>query len=375
MRIAFVRGASLNPWELQNYAGLGDELVAFASRSGNFELDGVSVPVRRLPSTMDALRHLPALGRGAIMRFGGPPEILFGLERALAGFDIAHVAELDQPYSAQALRARDAGRIRRVVATVWENIPLKAPENPYVERRTATVAAGVDHFVAITERARVHLEMAGVERDRITVQPMGIDLERFTPRDAPHDDSGPLRVLAVNRLVSEKGVEDIVLAAGLLRERGVPVHVTFVGDGPLRDRCREIARVAGVADDVVLAGPRPYADLPGLYRAADVFVLASGPRDTWREQFGFAVVEAMASGLPVIAGHSGSLPEVVADPDSLVVPHDPFALADRLERLAGDPGERRRQGARNRAFAEERYDRRQVGAALAQLYSRVLDDR
>jgi glycosyltransferase involved in cell wall biosynthesis len=103
-----------------------------------------------------------------------------------------------------------------------------------------------------------------------------------------------------------------------------------------------------------------------------VFVLASAPRATWREQFGFAVVEAMAAGLPVLAGNSGSLDEVIGDADALVKPHDPVALATGLEELAGHPELRRERGAANRARAEQLYDRRLAAQRMSELYERVL---
>lgn len=372
MRIAFVRGAGLNAWELQNVDALPHDVVAFASLAARRELEGVDVPVRRLPSLIDPFVKSPPLVRAAVHRFAGNVDHLLGLRRALRGFDVAHVADLSFAYSLQCVRARDAGACGRVVATVWENIEFFPWENRLIERRVQRVAAGVDHCIAISERARTHLEMNGVPADRITVLPPGIDLERFRPAGDARDGDGPLEVLCVSRLVPEKGVEDLAIAAGLLRARGTEVRVRLVGEGPLAAKLPAIAERVGVADAVELAGAASYAELPAAYRAADVFVLASGPRTTWREQFGYAVVEAMASGLPVIAGHSGSLDEVVADADSLVVPHEPELLADRLEALAADPGERERQGRRNREWAESRYDRRAVGERLSALYEEVV---
>jgi glycosyltransferase involved in cell wall biosynthesis len=111
-----------------------------------------------------------------------------------------------------------------------------------------------------------------------------------------------------------------------------------------------------------------------LLEHSDVFVLASAPRATWREQFGFAVVEAMAAGLPVMAGDSGSLDEVVGNSGALVRPHDPVALARRLEEFAADPQLRREHGAANRARAEELYDRRIAARRMSELYERVLSE-
>jgi glycosyltransferase involved in cell wall biosynthesis len=134
-----------------------------------------------------------------------------------------------------------------------------------------------------------------------------------------------------------------------------------------------MAERLGVADRLELPGTIPYERLPGVYRDTHVFVLASAARGTWREQFGFAVVEAMACGLPVLAGHSGSLDEVVGDPEQLVTPHDPVELAGALERLARDPALRRSRGEANRERALDRFDRRKVAQRIKGFYERVLE--
>ena len=312
MRVALVRGSSLNPWELSNFELLDQDVTAFAARSTIQAITGGRIPVRRLASPADALRRLPGLAQGGVLRFSGSVEYLAGLEGALRGFDVAHVAELANPYSLQAVRARRRGNTGRVVATVWENIALPPTPNNATRRRMRAVADGADAFVAITDDARLHLELAGVPPDRIELFPMGIDLDRFTPAGGERRD-GPLRVVSVTRLVSEKGVEDLAVALRLLGDRGVDAQVTLVGTGPLEGRLRSMADELGVTDRLG-SRARCIDRVPALLADSDVFVLASAPRATWREQFGFAVVEAMAAGLPVLAGDSGSLGEVIGDP-------------------------------------------------------------
>lgn len=370
MRIAVIRAGHLNPFELANF-GIDGEVVAFGSRAGSFDAHGLPVEARRLASPSDVVARLPYLARGAIGRFVGDVDLLAGLAGALRGFDVAHTAELSTPYSWQAVRAREAGAVKRTVATVWENIAFPVATNRAVARRVERVAAGLDRALAISERARLHLELHGVPADRIEVIPMGVDLERFAPRGAERRPGG-LRVLSVSRLVAEKGVEDLVLAVHLLRERGHEVHATVVGDGPLRPRLSALVTRLRLGDRVTLTGPLAHDRLAVLHHEHDALVLASAPRDGWQEQFGFAVVEAMASGLPVVAGDSGSLDEVVGDRGQLVTPGQPEALAAALLALAGDPGRRARLGAANRRRAEERYDRRGVARRLQTFYAAAL---
>jgi phosphatidylinositol alpha-1,6-mannosyltransferase len=374
VRIALVRGPNLNAWELANFDLPGFDVVTFGSRLGSFEAHGLPMKARRLPSPVDGVRRLPSLVQAGVLRATGSLDYLVGLERALRGFDIAHVADLATPYSLQAVRARDRGACRRVVATVWENIAVPAVENGHVQRRMRAVAAGVDRFLAISERARLHLHLADVPASRVEVLPMGVDLDRFRPTSKAEQASNErLRVLSVCRLVPEKGVEDLVVATRLLTDRGVDAHLTLAGQGPLLGRLQAVARELGVGDRVTFAGVVHHEQLPHLHHEHDVFVLASAPRTTWQEQFGFAVVEAMASGLSVLAGHSGSLDEVVGDSDQLIVPHDPGALAEALAALAANPARRQALGERNRRRAEERFDRRRIASRIGAFYERALE--
>ncbi len=146
-------------------------------------------------------------------------------------------------------------------------------------------------------------------------------------------------ILSVGRLSGEKRVDVLIEAAGRLRN---PAQLAIAGAGPLGGKLRRQAARLGLAGRVTFLGHIPDPDLPALYRAADVFAIASEA-----ELQSLATMEAMASGLPVVAADACALGELIR-PDingCLFTPGDAADLAARLDLLTADSGLRHRMGA------------------------------
>lgn len=172
--------------------------------------------------------------------------------------------------------------------------------------------------------------------------------------------SAPLRVLNVGRLVADKGQAVLLEAIALLEDRGVEVEVTLVGDGPDR-----LALEAAAGPSVRFAGAVGQDRIRELYEAADVFCLAS-----FAEGVPVVLMEAMATGLPVVSTRIAGIPELVEDGSAglLVAPGRAGGVADALERLAADPDLRTRMGRAGRERVVAGYDIADAVERLAELY-------
>ena len=181
-----------------------------------------------------------------------------------------------------------------------------------------------------------------------------VDLRRL---GAPETNArAPDVVLTVARLIEKKGLADLVVACGILMQRGVPVRLEVAGDGPLRPQLEAAAARLGVA--AVFYGALPNEQVLELYRRATVYCLpcvvaSSGDRDGLPT----SVLEAMALGVPVVTTSLNGLAEaVVHERTGVVVPgRDPEALADALQRLLGDPELRGRIAHEARGHVEQRF--------------------
>lgn len=189
----------------------------------------------------------------------------------------------------------------------------------------------------------------------------GVDAQRFAPpagkarAEAP--DAAPL-ILAVGRLVEKKGWPDLLAACHLLAERGVAFQCAIYGDGPLKADLKRQIQESGLRDRVALRGACAHEQLPDIYRSATIFALAPCiAADGDRDGIPNVLMEAMASGLPVVTTPVGGILELVqADASGLIVPErDAVALADALERLLVDPGLRERLGAAARTRIVTRF--------------------
>lgn len=183
--------------------------------------------------------------------------------------------------------------------------------------------------------------------------PHGVDLHRFSPRPTP---PGPLRLLAVGRLVAKKGFDVLVEATSGLT---LPLSLRIVGDGPERERLSAAIARTGLVDRVRLVGPLTHAELPAEYADAHVVVVPSiEDEDGDRDGLPNVVLEALASGRPVVASDVAAIASAVNDGETglLVPPRDPAALSAAIGLLAGDPAWRERLGRAGRALAETRFE-------------------
>ncbi len=208
---------------------------------------------------------------------------------------------------------------------------------------------------------RVILDECGEEHaGKLAVIHCGIDPEVFRPAAAPAaPGSGALRLACVGTLHEVKGQRFLLEACRRLLERGVELRCDFVGDGPDRHRLERAARASGLAERVRFLGPLPREAVAACLREADVAVVPSVPtRDGRREGIPVALMEAAASGKPVVASHLSGIPEAIEDGAEglLVAPGDAEALAAALATLAADPELRRRLGVAARERMRRDFD-------------------
>lgn len=206
---------------------------------------------------------------------------------------------------------------------------------------------------------------------RVELAYHGVDNVRFHPGSGREAPNGVLRVLAVGRLVPKKGYPVLLDALAEVVAAGRSITCTVIGAGPLRDELTTRARTLGLSDVVHFTGAKDSAEVVEAYRNADAFVQASVVlRDGDRDGVPNSVLEAMASGLAVVASDVAGIPEVIDDEvTGMLVPSgDPRGLADALCRLVDDPGLRHRLGTAARSHVVATLDRRSCGRAVAQLF-------
>ncbi len=208
-------------------------------------------------------------------------------------------------------------------------------------------------------------------RGQVEVIHCGVDTSVFRPAEK-RDEAAPFTILCTGTMYEVKGHTYLIEACRLLKERGLDFRCNLVGDGPFRDALMEQVREAGLGGHVYFLGPRTREEIVALLQQADVVSVPSIPTASGRRE-GIPVVlmEAMASGVPVVASNISGIPELVDDGKSgiLVPPRDPEAIADAIERLWHDPALREALGKEGRAKVLREFDQHKNAARLACLFT------
>lgn len=250
----------------------------------------------------------------------------------------------------------------------WKYNLLRRAARPFVQR-----------YIAVSRDLAGWLtDTVGVRPQRVTQIYNGVDSTRFRPRVGDRPSIGPAGFLAGARLVIGSAgrmvaVKDYpTLVRAFIRLHGMApdpqgLRLVLVGDGPDRIPCQRLLETAGLAGQAWFAGNRD--DVPELMRAMDLFVLSS-----LGEGISNTILEAMATGLPVVASRVGGNPELVLSgvTGSLFTAGDAEALARLLLAYATDGARIAREGAAARARVERDFALERMAAAYQSVYDGLL---
>jgi glycosyltransferase involved in cell wall biosynthesis len=205
--------------------------------------------------------------------------------------------------------------------------------------------------------------------------PMGVDIARFRPA-APSDllQPGP-RILSVGRLAAKKGLHHLIDALAQVAPALPEARLTIVGDGPIRAELEAQVTRLGLTGRVRFLGMIPNEDLPAHFNEADLFVVPSIIDQTGdREGLPVSILEAAASGVPVVATDVGGISDFVEDGVTgvLVAPGDATALAQAILRMAGDQALAGGVAASARHRVEHGFTWDSVSARFDAIYGRLL---
>jgi glycosyltransferase involved in cell wall biosynthesis len=289
------------------------------------------------------------------------------LRRRFAQFrpELVHIDE--EAYNLatfQALRLAQRFGARSVFFT-WQNLDRRYPW-PF-SAMEHSVLRNADLCLAGNEEAAGIQRRRGFAKDIRVIPQFGVDPELFAPApsDAPREG---FTVGFSGRLVEQKG---LWVLCDAFEQLPADCRLLLVGSGPLEPELRARATSGRWAERLTITAT-PSTAMPELYRQMHCLVLPSLTTPSWKEQFGRAAVEAMASGVPVVGSDSGEIPHVVGDAGLIVPEGDAAALATALRRLHDAPNERQALAARGRQRVEERFTQEQIALQTYEAYKGII---
>jgi glycosyltransferase involved in cell wall biosynthesis len=252
------------------------------------------------------------------------------------------------------------------------NFMLRSYEKKLMNRSDALIAVSKYTVDELTE-------LYGINEEKIHVIYNGVDIDKFKPRTNKSElkrefslDEKQKTVLFVGRLYHRKGLEILLHSVPPVLEEFGDVKFAISGTGfkEKEENLRMLAKELDIEEHVTFLGYVPDEKLPFLYAASDVFVLPA-----IYENFPFAILEAQATGLPVISTKVGGIPEFLVDNENgfLIDPGEPTQLTQKLLTLLQDPKLAKEMGERGRKLIEEKLSWRLITKQVIELYYKLLE--
>jgi glycosyltransferase involved in cell wall biosynthesis len=318
------------------------------------------------------------------MMFYGTPITMFPDSFFGEDYDIIH-ANFPSPYLAAA--SSFVAKLKKTPSVLtWHNdLPaVTSAAALLVGLHDLAAPIYLSNFRKIIATTNVYAERSKTLRkfaDRVVVIPNGVDTSKFNPNvegdriREKYKLKGKNVMLFVSVLNSwhrYKGLDYLLRATAIAKKMDGSLALLIVGSGSLLPYYRELAKELRIEDVVIFAGFVRDDELPEYYAACDFFVL---PSIDASEGFGIVLLEAMASGKPVIGSRVGGMVDVIRAGENglFVSPNDVESLASKIIELAGSDEERIRLGKKGREIAEF-YHWRNIVNSLRELYAQFLED-
>jgi len=230
---------------------------------------------------------------------------------------------------------------------------------------------GVDHLIVVSQNLKEEMMKKGISNEKISVVYNGVDNEFLKENDYKTSlmilnkyGISNHYCLYVGRLTSRKGVDYLLYAMKKIRE----IHCVVVGDGPQREYLFSLTKTIGIQKRVTFTGYVPKEDLKHLYAAADFLVLPS-----LAEGLPLVILEALATGTPVIASRIAGIPDIISDGYNgiMVPPRDVDALSKSMQKLACDPELREKMSHNARRTINEKFSWKNVAKEVLTVYDKV----
>jgi len=237
-------------------------------------------------------------------------------------------------------------------------------------------AQEIDLLTPVSYLWKSQLAAMGCPPEKILVHRMAVDLDRFEFR--VRRPGNRLRLLTVARLVEKKGIEYAIRALALIKQQHpkLTISLNVVGDGELRCHLESVRDSLGLQQQVNFLGWLDQDEVRQEMLNADLFVLPSvTAADGGKEGVPVSLMEAMASGMPVLSTLHSGIPELVQDGVSgfLLPEHDVDNLANRIYQFIETPELAEQMGHAGRAFVEENFNIHTLNQRLSMMYQRLLE--
>jgi glycosyltransferase involved in cell wall biosynthesis len=281
--------------------------------------------------------------------------------RIARGCDLIHA---NWTFSAFAARLGAPIHRRPVVCTVQGSDIYRAARIPLANFLARRALHGARKVIALSASLAEGAVRLGADPDRITVIPNGVDAKRFYPNGIPRESV----LLFAGSLIERKGLRTLLAAMEQIRRRHPGHRLVLIGDGPERSKLESQARDFGIGESVFFTGSLSPAEVARWMRRAELFILPS-----LEEGQGVALLEALASGTPCIAGRAGGIPEVISPEwGELVEPGNAQALANSISGLIGAPLRRQAMGNAAAAGVRAKFDWPMIAQRILDVYREVV---